>query len=462
MLYAAFERKIEQEGLQLDPRQGRAVQAMEALFDYGLRVAPPPARRRFRLRFLWVLLRRRARLSDGAPRDLYLCGAVGRGKTMLMDLFFQELARRRPGQKSGEKLGEKSGEKTGQTPNQESSQKIVARFHFHAFMRTVHALLAQEREAYQGHRNRKNGRRPASEKSRNRDGLKNVARVLASQARLFCLDELEVKDVADALILNRLFIHLRRHGSAFIMTSNVPPRDLYRDGLQRELFLPFIDWLEAKADVLYLDAPCDYRLGSRRPGSATETQWLTPHTPLHLSRLQLLFEAMAMAGAMAGAGETVRKPPLDASAEPGAVARTRRSDLPGFDLYRVKLGDRRGLKMARHGRGVLWTFFGPLCGSALGRSDYLTLASRFQTFFLLNIPRLTDDRLDHVARFIWLIDILYDHGARLFATAEAPVHELYAGTRFPEFARTASRLQAMQYAVPLSSSPPEVPGIPGT
>ena len=293
------------------------------------------------------------------PRGVYLWGGVGRGKTWLMDLFFASLKH---------------------TPRR--------RIHFHHLMREVHEALASA------------GLR--------QDPLAFVARRMARRARVWCLDELHVADIADAMILGGLFEALLRQGTTLVITSNLPPAGLYRDGLQRARFLPAIALLEANLEVLQIDAGTDYRLRQLRQAAI----YLLTSEAATPAKLSALYEHMADAHAV-----------------------TDRS---------IDIGGRL-LKAQRRAGGVVWFGFSVLCEGARSAADYAALAQDFHTVFLSEVPVLDGLRDDAARRFITLVDEFYDQGVKLIVSAAAPPTALYTGERLAfEFRRTSSRLAEMQ------------------
>ena len=302
-----------------------------------------------------------------APRGLYIWGGVGRGKSMLMDLFHDSL-----------KITQKR------------------RVHFHAFMLEVHALLREERKKEQG------------------DPIPPVAATLARDMRCLAFDEMVVNNSADAMIMSRLFTALIvDHQVTIVTTSNRAPKDLYKDGLNREHFLPFIALIERDLDVLTLNGPVDYRM-QRLGGMAT---W---HTPLGEPATEQVREAFYRL--------------TDYSPEDIAHVPSAELDVGG-----------RTLHVPRSLKGVAVFSFKRLCGEARGASDYLAIARAYHTVILVGIPRMGPDNRNEAARFVTLIDALYEHKVKLFVTADAAPEELYAAGdgRF-EFERTVSRLNEMQ------------------
>jgi cell division protein ZapE len=306
---------------------------------------------------------------DTAPplQGLYLYGGVGRGKSMLMNLFFE-------------------------------TAPIAAkeRVHFHAFMRDIHNEIHRRRQMpmYEGEG----------------DPIPGMADGIADNTTLLCLDELEVRDIADAMIVGRLFQKLFERGVVVVTTSNRHPDDLYKHGLQRERFVPFIALIKEKLDLLHLESAQDYRLG-RLAGQAVY------HAPL---------------GVAADAA-------LDA-----AWARLTDDAAPQPDYVSVA-GRRIPVPAAAH--QVARFSFSDLCEQPLGSSDYLAIAAQFSTVILKDIPQMTEEKKDSARRFVTLIDALYEHRTALVCSAAVPPEQLYSGREGGfEFARTASRLIEMQAA----------------
>jgi len=315
------------------------------------------------------LLGKLFRKKDQAPRGLYMWGGVGRGKSMLMDLFHDTL-----------KIEGKR------------------RSHFHAFMLEVHARLREERKKEQG------------------DPIPAVAAALAKNLKCLAFDEMVVNNSADAMIMSRLFTALIvEEGVVIVTTSNRAPSELYKDGLNREHFLPFITLIERKLDVLTLNGPVDYRL-QRLGGMAT---W---HTPLGSEATEQVREAFFRLTDYA---------PEDAAHVPSAQL-----DVGG-----------RTLHVPKSLKGVAVFSFKRLCGEARGAPDYLAVARAYHTVILVGIPRMGPDNRNEAARFVTLIDALYEHKVKLIVAADALPEELYqAGDGRFEFERTISRLNEMQSA----------------
>lgn len=304
---------------------------------------------------------------------VYLWGPVGRGKSMLMDLFFASA----PVEKK-------------------------RRAHFHAFMAEVHGHIDAWRKGDLAARKARFGQ------NRGDDPIVPTAELIAEEARLLCFDELQVTDIADAMILGRLFEALFARGVTLVATSNRPPDDLYRDGLNRQLFLPFIEMLKERMELVAVRGPVDFRL-DRLKGART---WFAPDDADNARGFETLWADM-----------------LDGAPETGGAVEV--------------LG--RKLHFPRAAGGLLRASFASLCLQALGPQDYLAIAERFHTVFLEDVPRLTPERRDAARRFVTLIDALYEADAKLVALAAAEPQALYpAGDGAFEFERTASRLHEMR------------------
>ena len=350
-ILAEYERRRDAGLIRADAGQAPVVAKLDALAEKLKETAPSSG--------LFGIFRK----APPAPKGLYIHGEVGRGKTMVMDLFHSVV---------------------------DASPKH--RVHFHAFMQDVHKRLHAARQ------------------SQVQDAIAPVARAIAKEARLLCLDEMQVTDIADAMIVGRLFEGLLAAGTVIVTTSNLKPDDLYRNGLNRQLFLPFIRLIGEKLDVVSLDSPTDYRLGRVK---AHET-FLTPISPETDQRLQDLWARLT---------DTEQGKPLD------------------IDV----LGRKLHVPEAAHGCARFT--FADLCEKPLGPPDYLALAENFQVLFLEGIPALNPDRRNEAKRFVLLIDTLYDGKVRLVATsAQAPEAIYPAGDHAFEFGRTVSRLKEMQSA----------------
>ena len=320
-----------------------------------------------RLQVLTLALRKYRRSwfffsMPSSPRGIYLWGDVGRGKSMLMDLFFEQ-----------------------------APIDTKRRVHFNAFMTETHARI---------HAKRENGRGD--------DSIASVARDIASQARLLCFDEFQVTDVADAMILGRLFEQFFALGVVIVATSNTPPGGLYEGGLNRQLFLPFITLIEENLDVLELNGSMDYRL-HRISG-----------LDIYLTPLE------AQAGAK-----------MDA-------AWFRLTDTQkGSPQALIVLG--RKLVVPQAAKGVARFTFDDLCRKPLAAPDYLAIAQHFHTLLIDRIPVLDSAERNEARRFTLLIDTLYDHGTKVICSAAAAPDQIYpTGDGADAFRRTASRLVEMQ------------------
>ncbi|WP_374531316.1 cell division protein ZapE [Novosphingobium sp.] len=357
---ARYEALVTAGELRPDPEQRAAAHRLDQL-QQQLEAAPSGSR------FLGKLLGKKKAPS---PRGLYMWGGVGRGKSMLMDLFHNCLA-----------IPEKR------------------RVHFHAFMLEVHARLREARKSESG------------------DPIPPVAAAIAAGLKVLAFDEMVVNNSADAMIMSRLFTALIEvHGLTIVTTSNRAPNQLYKDGLNREHFLPFIALIERELDVLALNGPVDYRL-ERLGGMAT---W---HTPLGDAATAQVREAFFRL--------------TDYSPEDAA-------HVPSAD---IDVGGGRMLHVPKSLKGVAVFSFKRLCAEARGASDYLAIAQTYHTVILVGIPCMGPENRNEAARFVTLIDALYEHKVKLLATANAEPEQLYASGdgRF-EFDRTISRLMEMQSA----------------
>lgn len=328
--------------------------------------------------WLGRLFRRDARPSS--PRGLYIHGGVGRGKSMVMDLFFASapVARKR-------------------------------RVHFHAFMLDVHARIHEWRRMDRAARERMAWRGVGD------DPIPPLAARLAEEARLLCFDEFQVTDVADAMILSRLFTALMDAGVVVVATSNRVPEDLYLGGLNRQLFLPFIALVRERLDVIPLDGPTDYRL-ARLAGAKVY------HWPISDEATRALSEAFYRL--------------TDNEVGDRSAVGPEEIEVQGRKLY-VPVAS----------RGVAVFSFKRLCANPLGPADYLAIAWRYHTVIIVGIPRLGPEKRNEAKRFVTLIDALYENRVKLLCSAEAPPEELYpAGDGAFEFERTVSRLNEMQSA----------------
>ncbi|WP_245560726.1 cell division protein ZapE [Fodinicurvata sediminis] len=355
---ARYRHLVEGDALATDPSQEEASRRLDALHE-ALQDYRPPRRKRT-LKSLFGL----SRNGPEPPKGLYLAGGVGRGKSMLMDLFYETapVSRKR-------------------------------RVHFHAFMAEIHDRL---------HARRQNGN---AEKA---DPLPEVARDVAETAWLLCFDELVVENIADAMILGRLFETLFQEGCVVVATSNFAPDRLYEGGLQRDRFLPFIDLLKDRLEIYDLGAGRDYRLDRLQE----QPVYYSPLTAENRKTLEQVFSDLT----------------------DGVEAQPESLTVKG-----------RQVKVAAAGHGVARLSFRDLCERPLGASDYLALAARYHTVILSGVPCMGADQRNEARRFMHLVDALYENSVVLFMTADGPPEDLYPeGDGTFEFARTVSRLQEMQ------------------
>lgn len=368
-LRALYAQQVTDRGFQADPVQAAVVARLHDLRQQL--IAAREADASLVRRWFGAL---GGKASHTPVRGLYLWGGVGRGKTWMMDLFFQSL------------------------PFPERRRR-----HFHRFMHDVHAELRtlQQREA----------------------PLEIVAQRIANEARILCFDELFVSDIADAMLLGGLFDELFKSGVTLVATSNVPPRDLYKNGLQRQRFVPTIELLEQHLDVVAVDGHTDYRL--RRLTHAGT--YLPSNSPDTVRRLKELCAELA---------DHNPGHPNGSHAQPAT---------PTSNLTRsIEIEGRRIPVVAESG-GVVWFDFMALCSGPRSQNDYIEIARDYQSVIVSDIPVLDPLHEDEARRFIALVDELYDHNVNLIVSAAATPGELYRGERlaFP-FERTASRLIEMQ------------------
>jgi cell division protein ZapE len=340
-----YEQHLEKRGFVSDPSQWQAVQHLQRLYEEWTAYK---ARRNTALKRLIV--------KPPLPRGVYLWGAVGRGKSFLMDSFYLCLpvVRKR-------------------------------RVHFHHFMREIHRDLDHLKGTP--------------------DPLAAVAQRTARRWRLVCFDEFHVSDIADALILGRFLEQVMDRGVVFCMTSNYHPDELYPNGLQRERFLPAIELLKRRLDVVQVDNGTDYRRAKLRRVKVYHTE---ADSEAQLARI---FSELR-----------------DVEEE------TQKLDVEGRVIpYRKRAG------------GLVWFDFSVLCGGPRSYADYVDLAKRFHTVILSGVPRLSSANADAARRFTWLVDVFYDERIKLIVSAEAQPEELYPeGVNSADLARTASRLHEMQ------------------
>jgi cell division protein ZapE len=332
---------------QEDAAQQVALAAFDRLYD-ALRAEPSVS--------IWQRLRGQ---RPDAPRGLYLWGSVGRGKTFLMDLFFESLP---------------------------IEQKT--RVHFHRFMQGIHAEL----RTLGGHR----------------DPLVIVASRIAARTRVLCLDEFFVLDIGDAMILGNLLKALFAERVVLVTTSNTPPTQLYKDGLQRERFLPAIALIEAHCEVTEMVSPTDWRLRALRQAPVYRT-------------------------------------PPDAHAERALMAIFHRVASGREREDFILTLNERPVRVKREADGAIWFDFEAICEGPRGVADYIELARSYHTLLISGVPEFTPQTEDAAQRFVELVDELYDHGVKLVLSAAVPIVDLYDGRRHRAmFARTESRLIEMQ------------------
>jgi cell division protein ZapE len=361
-LQAAYDARVAANEIRPDPGQAEGLAALLRL-EGDLAAAPATSGLRGLFR------------KPEAERGVYLWGPVGRGKSMLMDLFFEVV-----------RVGKKR------------------RTHFHVFMGEIHRLIGAWRAGDPAARRARFGQHKGD------DPIPPVADVVAEAARLLCFDEFQVTDIADAMILGRLFEALFARGVTLVATSNRAPDTLYRDGINRQLFLPFIDLLKARLQVVAVAGGHDYRLDRLRAAGT----WFSPADADNHGSFEALWRDM-----------------LGPEEESGATLEV--------------LG--RKIHLPHASGGLVRATFTSLCSVALGANDYLALADHFHTVFLEDVPRLASNRREEARRFVILIDALYEAQTRLIVLAEGQPAQLYpAGDGVFEFERTASRLEEMRSA----------------
>ncbi len=345
----AYEQAVKRSGQVEDQSQLRVVEALQKLQQEILHGAS--------------LASRMLRLLPGSPRreprGIYLWGGVGRGKTFLMDLFFSSLDIRKK-----------------------------KRIHFHRMMRDIHARLKSLDDVA--------------------EPMERVAAAIAAETRVLCFDEFFVSDIADAMILSRLLEGLFDRGVVLVTTSNARPADLYKDGLQRERFLPAIALLEERTNVIELDGGIDYRLKLLQEAGT----FLAPAGNEASAKLLHYFEEIA-------SGETIEKHVLDVL--------------------------NREIQTERCAKGIVWFDFMEICSGPRSQEDYIEIARWYPTVIVSDMPALDRNMENPARRFIAMVDEFYDRKVKLIISAAANIDSLYRGDRLPfEFARTSSRLAEMQ------------------
>jgi cell division protein ZapE len=361
-LQAAYDARIAAGEIRPDPAQAEGLRALLRLeADLGAAPANGGLKGLFR--------------KPEGHRGVYLWGPVGRGKSMLMDLFFAAVR-----------------------------VEKKRRTHFHVFMGEIHRLIGEWRSGSAAARKARFGQHKGD------DPIAPVADFVAGEGRLLCFDEFQVTDIADAMILGRLFEALFARGVTLVATSNRTPDALYKDGINRQLFLPFIDLLKTRLEVVAVAGSHDYRLDRLRAAGT----WFSPIDPDHRRTFEALWRDM-----------------LGPEEETGATLEV--------------LG--RKIMLPHAAGGLVRASFASLCSVALGPNDYVALAAAFHTVFLEDVPRLTPSRREEARRFVILIDALYEARTKLIILAEAQPAQLYpAGDGAFEFERTASRLEEMRSA----------------
>ena len=362
---AVYDRLVAANELKRDPAQESAVGALDRLASTFASAG--------------LLTRLLGRTPEG-PAGVYLFGGVGRGKSMLMDLAFAHI-----------------------------DVEPKRRVHFHEFMLETHDRLRRIRERQGG------------------DPIEPVAEEIAAEARLLCFDEMQVTNPADAMILSRLFGKLIEEDVKVVTTSNRPPKDLYKDGLNRELFLPFIELIERRMLVVPVNGPTDYRLERLKGVEA----WHVPNGPESTAALSRAFFQL--------------------------------TDYPVEDRAKVPsenidVGGGRALHVPKSLKGVAVFSFKRLCAEARGAADYLAIARRYHTVILVGIPVMGPEMRNDAARFVILVDALYEHKVKLLAAADAEPENLYLSSDGGfEFQRTVSRLEEMRSAEYLAKGHGAVP-----
>ncbi len=357
---SSYEDLIKSGNLRPDEAQRKAVMALERLYN-DLKAAKREKPRNFFQRVTGL-----GKVGDEGIRGVYMHGGVGRGKSMLMDMFFACVP--------------------------DGVRK--SRVHFHKFMIDVHDYIHTRRES--------DGIREGIDAT-----LPLLAERIAEKSRVLCFDEFHVTDVADAMILGRLFRHLFERDVIVVATSNWPPSRLYEGGLQRERFLPFIDLMQERMEIVHLDSPTDYR----KEFLATEGVYFQPFGQVTKARFDAVFARLTEGAKTAHETLEVKGRMIEADAAGSAARFT----------------------------------FAQLCEQPRGAEDYLAIAQAYSTIFLEGVPKLKYDRRNEAKRLMTLIDALYENKTRLIVYADAAPDKLYSGHDHAfEFDRTISRLMEMQ------------------
>lgn len=359
MLYERYQEDLKREDFQYDMAQEKAIQSLQRICDELVSV--PPASDLSQPKLLKRLLgsRRKDRYTFAAVKGLYLWGSVGRGKTYLVDLFYNALP-----------IDHKQ------------------RIHFHSFMQQTHEGLQKLKEQ--------------------QNPLKLVARRFAKKARLICLDEFFVSDITDAMLLSGLLQELFHQGVTLVTTSNIPPDELYKDGLQRARFLPAIDLIKNHMEIMNLDGAMDYRLRYLEKAEIY-------HYPLDDKAEEILMDTF-----------------IHVSPE------------TGYPHGNLEIAG-RSIATQRQADGVVWFNFSAICDGPRSQTDYLEIARCFHTVLISEVPVMDWQMENQARRFLNLVDAFYDHKVKLIISAAAPITEIYQGKQLTfEFQRVFSRLQEMQ------------------
>lgn len=352
--HTIYQQAVTREDYHMDAAQAKVVEQLDGLYRELLvrQVAPGRVQRLMS----WLITRQG---NNQAWSGCYLWGGVGRGKTWLMDLFFNAIP----------------------LPNK-------SRFHFHEFMQRIHQQL--------------------NDFSGQTDPLKAIAKDIAQNTRLICLDEFHVSDITDAMLLYGLLEALYQHGVVLLMTSNVMPDDLYKNGLQRNRFVPAIDLIKQNNRVVYIEGEYDYRLINDAPATNYHCP-LAENTDLLLERQ---FSALAK-------GEVTRNQAIHIHNRP--------------------------IQFLMQADNILWFEFDAICDGPRAASDYLYLAANYEYVIISNIYKMGETHDDVARRFISLVDAFYDRDIGLVVSATGQPQDLYVGSRFrEEFKRTASRLEELK------------------